>query len=305
MVNRRTGTSQGKTGPARPWLGRETGQSLVILSLFMMVFIGMLGIVIDLGRAYVNYRKMQVAADAAAVAGARALAEGFSESFVTARAQGLLTANGADSDLSTITIVDGTKVVVDAKSEVSTVFAQMLGLDTIAVSAEGEAVYGAVAEAYNLMPFVVEKDEWALWETVELWGNVSGPGNFGWVRWSGQVPSTTTLRANIDDPSRSDTVHVGDQVSGHPGVSFNAVRSNLNAWIGQPVTVILYDPAEVTGAGANLKYVARGFARFVITSTVSQGANSKIYGYFVEYIDVGKEIDPSSTIGIKVIDFTD
>ncbi len=305
MVNSRTGPPQGKTGQAGPWLGREPGQSLVIMSLFMMVFIGVLGIVIDLGRAYASYRQVQVAADAAALAGARALAEGFSENFVTERAEGLLTANGADSALSTVTVVDGTQIVVNAKSEVSTVFAQMLGLDSITVSAEAEAFYGGAAEAFNLMPFVVEKDEWALWETVELWGNVSGAGNFGWVHWSGQVPSTTTLRANIDDPSRSDTVHVGDQVSGHPGVAFNAVRNNLNAWIGQPVTVILYDPAEVTGAGANLKYVARGFARFVITSTVSQGANSKIYGYFVEYIDVGSEVDPSSTIGIKVIDFTD
>ncbi len=286
-------------------LTEEHGQSLVIMSLFMTVFIGMLGIVLDLGRGYISYREMQVAADAAAIAGARALADGFGESFVTTRAQELLAANGADTDLSIVTVTDGSQVTVEAKAEVETVFAKILGLDSISVSAEAKALYGAAAEADNLMPFVVEKDTWVFGETVELWGNPSGAGNFGWVHWSGQVPSTPTLQANIDDPSRSDTVHIGDQVSGHPGVSFNAVRNNLNAWIGSPVTVILYDPAEVTGAGANLKYVARGFARFVITSTVSQGANSKIYGYFVEYVGAGSEVDPTSTIGIKMIDLAD
>ncbi len=277
----------------------ENGQSLLIFSLFLTILIGMLGIVLDLGYSTVMHRQMQLAADAAALAGARDLAGGQSESTAITRMQDMLTANKADAQLSSYTVIDGSTTDVWARLSVPTLISSLFGLDEIQVGAHASAAAGQIVESDNLMPFVVEDDEWVLGQPVVLWGDRNGPGNFGWGRWTGQQPNTPTLEANIDDPSRSDTLSIGDLISGHPGVSFNPVQGNLNAWIGETVTVILYDSDEVQGNGSNLTYTVRGFAYFVLTGTYSHGNDSEIYGTFVSYVAFGGAINPGVTTGAQ------
>lgn len=287
--------------PHQGWWARlqseENGQSLVILSLSMFIIIGMLGIVLDLGYSTVMHRRMQFAADAAAMAGARDLANGESESTATQRMRDVLEANAADPALSTYTVVNGSSADVWARASVPALFSGLFGIDAIEVEANANAAFGQLYESGNLMPFVVEEDQWVLNQPVVLWGERNGPGNFGWVRWNGQNPSTPTLEYNIDNPSQSDTVTIGGQISGHPGVSFAPVQDNLDAWIGKTVTVILYDAEEVQGNGNNLTYTARGFAHFVITGTYSHGNHSEIYGSFVKYVTFAGVITPGVTGG--------
>ena len=57
----------------------ERGQTLVIIALFMVAVVGMAALVLDGGHAYAQRRRMQNAADAGALAGARELAGGGSE----------------------------------------------------------------------------------------------------------------------------------------------------------------------------------------------------------------------------------
>ncbi len=277
----------------------ESGQSLVLFSLFLMIFIGMLAIVVDLGYGTVMQRQMQFAADAAALAGARDLAGGQSEDTAIARMQDILAANKADVQLSSYTVTAGSTTDVWARLSVPTFISGLFGLDEIQVGAHASAAAGQISESDNLMPFVVEEGEWVLGQPVVLWGERNGPGNFGWVRWTGQNPSTPTLQANINDPSRSDTLSIGDLISGDPGVSFNPVQGNLNAWIGEMVTVILYDPAETQGNGSNLTYTVCGFAYFVLTGTYSHGNHSEIYGTFVSYVAFGAAINPGVTTGAQ------
>ncbi|MBI3958866.1 MAG: hypothetical protein HY328_08655 [Chloroflexi bacterium] len=277
----------------------ENGQSLVIFSLFLTILIGMLAIVLDLGYGTVMQRQMQLAADAAALAGAADLATAPIESIAIQRMQDVLTANNADAQLSTFTVIDGSTTDVWARLSVPTFFSGLFGLDEIQVEAHASAAAGQIVESGNLMPFVVQEGEWVLGQPVVLWEDQNGPGNFGWVRWTGQQPNTPTLEASIDDPSRSDTVSIGDLISGHSGVSFKPVQSNLNAWIGETVTVILYDPDEVQDNGSNLTYTVRGFAYFVLTGTYSHGSNSEIYGTFVSYVPLGGVINPGVTTGAQ------
>lgn len=272
---------------------------MVIFSLSMFIIIGMLGVVLDLGYSTVMHRQMQFAADAAALAGARDLANGESESTAIARMGAVLTANNADVGLSTYTVINSSYTDVSAKATVQTLFSGLFGIDDISVGARSTASFGQLQESDHLMPFVVEEDQWVLDQPVVLWGDRNGPGNFGWVRWSGQNPSTPTLKSNIDNPSQSDVVAIGEMISGHPGVSFNPVQGNLNAWIGKQITLVLYDPAEIQGSGNNLTYRARGFARFVMTGTYSHGNHSEIYGSFVSYVAFGEAINPGITIGAQ------
>ncbi|MGO9936910.1 MAG: pilus assembly protein TadG-related protein [Terracidiphilus sp.] len=51
----------------------ESGQVLPWMALLMVLFLGMAGLTIDLGRAYVCYRELQASSDAAALAGAQAM----------------------------------------------------------------------------------------------------------------------------------------------------------------------------------------------------------------------------------------
>lgn len=283
------------------FLREESGQSLLVFSLFLTILIGMLGIVLDLGYANVMQRQMQMAADAAVLAGARDLAAGESADTAIARMQAMLTANKADAGASTFTVTNGSTTDVVARISIATLISGMFGLDEIEIDAHASAATGQLTQADNLMPFVIEDSQWALNQSVDLWEDKNGPGNFGWVRWSGQNPSTPTLQANISDPSRSDLIAIGDRISGHPGVSFNPVQGSLNAWIGQTVTVILYDSSEIQGNGNNLTYKARGFAHFVITGTYSHGNDSAIYGTFVSKVTFGGVINPGVLTGAQGI----
>lgn len=282
-------------------LREESGQSLMVFSLFLIILIGMLGIVLDLGYANVMQRQMQTAADAAALAGARDLAAGESADTATTRMGDMLTANNADVELSTFTVINGSTTDVVARISIPTLISGLFGLDKIEIDAHASAATGQMIQAGNLMPFVIEESEWTLNQSINLWGDKNGPGNFGWVRWAGQSPSTPTLQANISNPSQSDLIALGDWISGQPGVSFNPVQGNLNAWIGQTVTVILYDPSETQGNGNNFAYRARGFAHFVITGTYSHGNQSEIYGTFVSKVTLGGAINPGVTTGAQGI----
>ena len=52
------------------------GQALVLLSLFLVALLALVGIGVDGGSLYLHRRGMQNGADAAALAGARVMAEG-------------------------------------------------------------------------------------------------------------------------------------------------------------------------------------------------------------------------------------
>lgn len=83
---------------ARPWVGRaaravpreQSGAVLVLCALMMVVLIGFLGLVIDVGHQMARYREAQNVADAAALAGAYSIYDG--DSMDVARAKATLAA---------------------------------------------------------------------------------------------------------------------------------------------------------------------------------------------------------------------
>jgi len=277
----------------------ESGQSMLLLSFSLVIFVAMMGLVLDIGYGIAIQRQMQFAADAAAIAGAHDLAEGNSASVATARMEDLLDANNADPEASTFTVIGNSTTDVWARTTVPTLFLGLFNINELSLAAHARAAAGQITGTGNLMPFIVQKDAWAAGQSVVLWADKNGPGNFGWVRWQGQGTSTTVLRHNLDYPAQSDVVNIGDAVNGLTGVSFTPVQDNLNAWMGKTVTVILYDPAETVNSGSGLQYTARGFAHFVITGVYPQGSASEIHGTFVSYVTFGQSINPGVNMGIQ------
>lgn len=137
---------------------QEPGQVLVTVALVLVVLIAFVALAVDVGNFYGQRRTMQNAADAAALAGARSIC---ARDGTDPRAQAELYAeqNGADLDLTEITINGGT-VEVAAGREVDTYFAGLIGFRTVEVYAEAAAACGPAAGACGLWPLSFEQGRW-------------------------------------------------------------------------------------------------------------------------------------------------
>jgi hypothetical protein len=142
----------------------ETGQVLVFVVVAMVGLLGMAGLAIDVGRAYFTQRSLQASADAAALAGAQELPDpGISVSV----ADGYSGKNGAKNhdpgidDVSTNVYTRCLKsapgcepvnaVVVEQTATVSTLFARVLGIDTIDVDVKSTACSPCAAKPLDIM----------------------------------------------------------------------------------------------------------------------------------------------------------
>ncbi|HOG47714.1 MAG TPA: pilus assembly protein TadG-related protein, partial [Anaerolineae bacterium] len=115
-------------------LRREQGQAVVLVALMVVVLVGSLALVVDVGNMYAERRFMQNAADAGAMAGARALA--LQQDPLPAVARYAQTLNGAAAFE---TKVLTSSVVVTATKTGQSFFAGVIGAPTYTVRAVAEA----------------------------------------------------------------------------------------------------------------------------------------------------------------------
>ncbi len=134
---------------------KERGQTLVLVTLMILVFIGILALVLDGGAAYASRRKAQNAADAGAMAGASYLCP--RSDTITSRAEAgaearnyAVNLNGAsDAEV----IVGETKTVtVTASVNYPTPFATFWGSANSTASARAVAGCFPVCSAKNIVP---------------------------------------------------------------------------------------------------------------------------------------------------------
>lgn len=125
---------------------RENGQSLILVALLMVVFVGILALVLDGGYTYFMRRNAQNAADAGALAGARIYCETLSEEAGREEAMDYVHNNEAlvypnDSPLDIQ--IAGNKVTVDTVIEFNNFFGQLFSRE------QRKAVAHAVAGCYS------------------------------------------------------------------------------------------------------------------------------------------------------------
>ena len=139
---------KGSPNSARRSLQR--GQTLVLVALMMIVFIGMLAVVLDGGYAFMQKRNAQTAADAGAMAGARELCLTGDVNLATeAAADYAITRNRAlEAD---IIIVSG-DVTVTTRIPFSTFFGGFLGQPSITSSAIAAANCFPPASGEGVLP---------------------------------------------------------------------------------------------------------------------------------------------------------
>ncbi|MFO7741334.1 MAG: pilus assembly protein TadG-related protein [Anaerolineae bacterium] len=139
---------------------KERGQILVQVALMVVVLFAFVALALDVGHVYAGRRRMQNAADSAALAGAREICFGGYESLNEARTAAEVAAkdyaerNGApDPD---VEVMDDHTVVVTAGQTLDTFFAGVIGITSADVRAEAAARCGPVSAAGGSWPLAFD-----------------------------------------------------------------------------------------------------------------------------------------------------
>src|SRR5512136_48608 len=113
----------------------ERGQTLVLVVIAFVVFIGVLALVLDGGNAYAAKRQAQNAADAGALAGAQYMCQHRQDADVESQtwtyANNYAFWNGADNPAEIALSVPGATVVVTATVTKPTFFAGVIGFENV------------------------------------------------------------------------------------------------------------------------------------------------------------------------------
>lgn len=140
----------------------DRGQSILQFALMISAFLVFVSLAVDGGNVYAERRKMQNAADAAALAGAREICLNSSEATVIAAARTYLLQNGVPADQigeSDITI-DGNHIDINARETTETILLQLLGMVTMDIQAHANAACGAANSACGLWPIAFDYTIW-------------------------------------------------------------------------------------------------------------------------------------------------
>jgi Flp pilus assembly protein TadG len=147
---------RGKIPPCwQSFLQREDGAHLVLMAVVITVLLGFAGLLVDGSNLYYQSQRIQIAADAAALGGARLLANHASHDEISAEIEALALAN--DAEVVTWYYINNQRGVhVETARTFDAFFARIYGHDVFTVSAEASAQFEFVTGAGGLMPFTVE-----------------------------------------------------------------------------------------------------------------------------------------------------
>lgn len=131
---------------------KTKGQIIVLFALGLLALIALAALVLDGGMLFLNRRTAQAAADAGALAGARALCyEGSEETAINTAIQFATTENGGSTATAFID-ADSGDIVVDVTMNQSSFFARVFNIDTLNVPATASANCFPPGSARNVIP---------------------------------------------------------------------------------------------------------------------------------------------------------
>jgi hypothetical protein len=200
------------------------------MAFVLVVLLGFAGLAIDGSNIYYQSQRMQISADAAALGGARKLANGDS-SALDAEIRSLATANGADADkVSWNYINDNRGAQLVAARACPAYFARIYGHNVFTATAESEAQYETVAGASGIFPFTIGCNcmgDDGLTHSDDDDGS-GGGGDGGSGGDSSATPTATAVPINTSVPT-SGTVELVDNQTSSYGISY--VGQNGNTWV--------------------------------------------------------------------------
>ncbi len=293
----------------------ESGQVLIMVTVYLIGLLAMLALVLDGGNIYLQRRRMQNAADAGAIAGARVLAlDGTPAQAYAAAQEYTLQRNGADTCDVTIT---GTLVTVVAHKNVEMTFAQIVGINQVQATARASATYKPAAGVHGLAPIAIMDFAYEFGLTYTIWdddteeppdpttGDIAGNMR-GWLNFDCVWPDSC---GDAGADNLSDWM-----LNGYPGnrphqAWFRGSGGIKNypvaitkARLGDILMIPVYDSIEDKYPGKPYYNVIK-LAAFRVTAVHSTGNPKGIEGIF-EYYVVGAPPSGGDDGGLRTLVLT-
>lgn len=290
-------------------LRRQDGQVTVITAIFMIVLIGLVAFVLDVGSWFRQQRVTQATVDAAALAGAQALPgdPASASSLATTYANKNDGVAGASISFSSKYSANDTIKVVAAKPT-GGLFSSVFGLSSVTVHAHASAISEVPTAVDGVAPIGV----WIGQEKLSGSGcpcfnqptalpmNKKGaPGAFGFINLDTSVNGAvgTSTIADWISQGYDKYLPLGGYFS-DPGAKFNAssVQHEMEGKYGSDLLFPVYD--TLTAGGANASYHVIGWAAFHLTNFVAGGNDATVSGWFDRVIWDGIVSQSGPTAGV-------
>jgi hypothetical protein len=296
----------------------QRGQTMLLVILLMGLMLGMAGVSIDVGAWFVADRKLQAAADAAALAGAQELPNaGQAETYATDYA------NTNGTSLTSVGVVVTTldsqndTIDVDVAGTAPSFFARIFGFDSVNVGAHAQARSALIEGANSVAPIVVNDTQPELQcyltgggpncygSTVTLnllnlkKADQAGPtpapsdgaGQFSLLNLDGGNCDEGELGGFITGTADAGTLYPNRWYGGCPSAKYNsssfidAMESKYYSVCGCEVLLPIWDYEQgIQGSGSNAQYFIVGWVGFRITDWDPHGSTAKLTGYFTEVV---------------------
>jgi Flp pilus assembly protein TadG len=282
----------------------ERGATAVIFALLLVPMLGFAAIAVDIGALYADRAKLQVAADAAALAVAQDCARGNCGDML-ATARSMVVANDGQGNTAQPVLSNSPlSVTVTGSTPQQHWFAPILGRDSTSVSATATVAWGGPSQGTAVLPLTFS---WCSFSAQTHGGLPSGttvqtvflskstsdsctgpsgnvvPGGFGYLRSDGNTCKTTSARNGQSPSSTGNTPPSGCSPTDFAG------------YVNKTVLLPIFDTSGGTGSGA--WYHVYGYAAFKITGFFFGGQFSTspkpcsgnarcVAGYFTRFVEL-------------------
>ena len=262
----------------KQWFKCESGQSVIIIAMVLVVLCGMAAIAVDIGRVSVERGQLQNAADAAALAGAAAL-----PTAANAKSQAVLYAgiNGVPAANTTATTPFGgnaSKIEVVCRGTVEYTFARIFGLTSTQVTVRSVAEKKGVTGPFGYAIFSGSTLDLMQMSSQNLTINGSVHSNAdilltGTINISGNAESVKTFSAYVT------SIKVGGTCQGS-SVTVSGSTINVPTRISSPATTI-----SMPDLSTDIKSEALAAGTYYTTSKTYSGGTINVDSCI--YVDGG------------------
>ncbi len=302
------------TRTLRRRLDGERGATAVVFALLLVPILGFAAIAVDVGALYAERARLQVGADAAAIAVAQDCSRGNCGD-MQATAQALITANDTEGTAAQpVLSSDPLSVTVTGGTPKDHWFAPVIGHESTSVSATATVGWGSPSRGTAVLPLTFSWCEFEQQTGGGLPSNETAHTIY-FTKTSNTTgctgPSNNVVPggfAYLDtDPDKCEaTTAMGGQWFSKPGNSVPSTCSttDFSEWVGQTVLLPLFDQAGESGT--NAWYRVYGYAAFRLTSyhlggqysTSPQPCNGNercVAGYFTRFVELSDAWDYDPT----------
>lgn len=275
----------------------ERGAVMVVAAIMMVTLMASAAIVIDAGQLFLVKKRLQNAADSAALAGCFVLVNKQDTVLADVESLKYISANvSGEYQYSPVVDLDKNTFQVNLFQKVKHFFAPVIGIDSSTVSATATAGGNTVISITGVVPLGVVRQQFEFNKpyTLKYGGGEGYNGNYGALALGGSGGSN--YRSNLMYGYKNE-IKIGDTVAAETGNMAGPTSQGINYRIAldhssisnlapnSPRVVIVPVIDRLVGNGSNATATVVGFAAFYLESTDGNGA---VTGSFLKWAVSGK-----------------